>query len=290
MKRIIGSFGFVWIALSAVMVFAQTPAPKERARTGRPPLTIKTPGPLDRLQTSTRHHEWAEIESAGGRKVKTWVVYPEVDHPATVVVLIHENRGLTDWVRALADEVAEAGFVAVAPDLLSGTGPNGGATAEYGSEDKAIQAVYSLKPDQVTADLDAVFKHASEIGAGNKVVAVAGFCWGGGKAFEYATHNPKVAASFVFYGSAPKEEASYKNIQSPVYGFYGGDDARITLEVPKVEERMKALGKKYEPVIYKNAKHAFMRQGEMLPDANDPNRIARNEAFARWKKLLGELK
>ena len=65
MQRIIESVGFVWIALGAVMVLAQTPAPKERARVGTPPLTIKTPSLIDRLQTSTRQHEWAEIESAG---------------------------------------------------------------------------------------------------------------------------------------------------------------------------------------------------------------------------------
>ena len=295
MKRITALLGVVCIGVFVHAAIAQdakpgSPVPPEGRRVGTPPVTIKTPGPLDRLQTSTRHHEWAEIESAGGRKVKTWVVYPEVDHPATVVVLIHENRGLTDWVRALADQVAEAGFVAVAPDLLSGTGPDGGGTAEYGSEDKAIQAVYGLKPEQVMADLDAVFKHASEIGAGNKVVAVAGFCWGGGKTFEYATHNPKVAAACVFYGSAPKDESSYKKIKAPVYGFYGGDDFRITGEVPKVEKLMKSLDKKFEPVIYKDAKHAFMRQGELATEAGDPNRKARDEAFARLKKLLSQLK
>ncbi len=169
------------------------------------------------------------------------------------------------------------------------TGPNGGGTAEFGSEDKAIKAISGLKPEQVTADLDAVFKHASEIGAGNKVVAVAGFCWGGGQTFAYATHNPNVAAACVFYGSAPKDESSYKNIKAPVYGFYGGDDARITLEVPKVEKLMKSLDKKFEPVIYKNAKHAFMRQGELATEAGDPNRKARDEAFARLKKLLSAL-
>jgi len=254
------------------------------------PLTLKTPGPLERLQTSPRHHEFVDIESPGGRKVKTWVVYPQVDHPATVVVLIHENRGLTDWVRSLADEMAEAGYVAVAPDLLSGTAPSGGGTTEYGSEDKAIKAIYALKQDQVTADLDAVFKYAKEMSAGNKVVAVGGFCWGGGQTFAYSTHNPDVASSFVFYGTAPKDEADYKNIKAPVYGFYGGDDFRITGEVPKVEKRMKALDKKYEPVIYKGAQHAFMRQGEMTGDAGNPNRKARDEAWERWKKLLGELK
>jgi carboxymethylenebutenolidase len=277
----------------SVSAFAQEAVKKRVAdekRRASAPLTLKTPGPLERLQTSPRHHEWAEIESAGGRKVKTWVVYPEVNHPATVVVLIHENRGLTDWVRSLADEVAEAGFVAVAPDLLSGTAPGGGGTAEYGDEDKAIQGIYKLPQQQVTADLDAVFDYASKLESGNKVVAVSGFCWGGGQTFAYATHNPKVASSFVFYGPAPKDEAAYKDINAPVYGFYGGDDFRITGAVPNVEKLMKSLDKKYEPVIYKGAKHAFMRQGEMTKDPKNADRKARDEAFERWTKLLGELK
>src|SRR5947207_7143 len=139
----------VVMSLVANSAFAQKSKdanPDERKpRAASDPVLIKTPGPLERLQTSPRHHEWAEIDSSGGRKVKTWIVYPQVDHPATLVLLIHENRGLTDWVRGLADEVAEAGYVAVAPDLLSGTAPGGGGTAEYGSEDKAIQAIYRLK-------------------------------------------------------------------------------------------------------------------------------------------------
>jgi carboxymethylenebutenolidase len=265
---------------------------EKRQRTGSPPLLLKTPGPMERLQTSPRHHEWEEIDSADGRKVRTWVVYPEVDHAATVVILIHENRGLTDWVRATADEVAEAGYIAVAPDLLSGTAPGDGGTEAYASEQKAIEAISGLrsKQKQVAGDLDAVFEYASRLKAGNKKVAVAGFCWGGGQTFRYATHNPKIAAAFVFYGPEPDDEDAYKQIEAPVYGFYGGDDYRISGAVPDVEKRMKAAGKKYEPVIYKGAKHAFMRQGEMTDDANDPNRKARDEAWKRWTKLLGELK
>jgi carboxymethylenebutenolidase len=138
--------------------------------------------------------------------------------------------------------------------------------------------------------LDAVFDYASKLEAGNKVVAVSGFCWGGGQTFSYATHNPKVASSFVFYGPAPKDEATYKDIKAPVYGFYGGEDFRISGAVPNVEKQMKSLDKKYEPVIYKGAKHAFMRQGEMTDNPKDDDRKARDEAFTRWTKLLNELK
>jgi carboxymethylenebutenolidase len=243
-----------------------------------------------RLEESPRHHEWVDIDSAGGRKVKSWVVFPEVSQPATVVVVIHENRGLTDWVRGVADQLAEAGYVAVAPDLLSGTAPGGGGTAEYGSEDAARNGIGKLPQAQVTADLDAVYEYAAKMPAGNKVVAVGGFCWGGGQTFAYAAHNPKIAAGFVFYGSAPRNESDYQKIEVPVYGFYGGNDFRITGEVPNVEKRMKQLGKKFEPVVYEGAGHGFMRQGEMTDDANNADRKARDQAWERWKKLLAGLK
>ena len=246
--------------------------------------------PARRLENSRRHHEWVEIEAEGGRKVRTWVVYPEVDRPATTVIVIHENRGLTDWVRSVADQLAEAGYLALAPDLLSGTAPGGGGTSEYSSEDAARTGIGNLPPEQVLADLDAVFKHAKGMEASNKVVAVGGFCWGGGKTFAYAAHNPDIAAAFVFYGSAPRDAGDYEKIEAPVYGFYGGNDFRITGAVPKVEERTKQLGKKYEPVVYDRAGHGFMRQGEMTRDANHPDRKARDRAWDRWKKILAGLK
>ncbi|HEX4415675.1 MAG TPA: dienelactone hydrolase family protein [Lacipirellulaceae bacterium] len=249
-----------------------------------------TPDFAKRIENSPRHGEWADIESAGGRKVHTWVVYPQVDHPATVVLVIHENRGLTDWVRGAADQLAEAGYVAVAPDLLSGTAPGGGNTPEYGSEEKATAGIYKLPQDQVTADLDAVYKYAKGLSAGNKTVAVGGFCWGGGQTFRYATHNANIAAAFVFYGPAPENADDYKKIAAPVYGFYGGKDFRISGEVPNVEKRMKQLGKEYDPVIYEGAGHAFMRLGEVAKDESDPNRKAHDQAWERWKKLLGQTK
>ncbi|HJQ79979.1 MAG TPA: dienelactone hydrolase family protein [Lacipirellulaceae bacterium] len=245
--------------------------------------------PADRLENSRRHHEWVDIESPGGRKVKTWVVYPEVDRPATTVIVIHENRGLTDWVRGVADQLAEAGYLALAPDFLSGTAPGGGGTAEYGSEDAARNGIGRLPAEQVTSDLDAVVKHAKTMPASNKVVAVAGFCWGGGKAFASAFRSD-IAAAFVFYGSAPSDEAAYEHIQAPVYGFYGGNDFRITGAVPNVEKRMEQLGKKFEPVVYEGAGHGFMRQGEMTTDANNPDRKARDQGWERWKKILAGLK
>jgi carboxymethylenebutenolidase len=254
-----------------------------------PVPVIAQPEVLERLEKSPRHHEFVDIEAPGGRKVHTWVVYPEVDRPATTVIVIHENRGLTDWVRGVADQLAEAGFLALAPDMLSGTAPGGGNTPEFGSEDAARTGIGKLPQKQVTADLDAVFDYAKKMDAGNKIVAVGGFCWGGGQTFAYATHNPNIAAAFVFYGSEPQDEAAYKNIKAPVHGFYGGNDFRITGQVDSVAKTMKELGKKYDPVVYKGAGHGFLRQGEMR-DSNEADRKAREEAWVRWKKLLSELK
>jgi carboxymethylenebutenolidase len=217
-------------------------------------------------------------------------VFPEVERPATTVIVIHENRGLTDWVRGVADQLAEAGYLALAPDMLSGAAPRGGNTPEFGSEDKARDGIYKLSAAQVTADLDAVYKHAKEMPAGNKIVAVGGFCWGGGQTFAYATHNPRIAAAFVFYGSAPKDAADFEKIAAPVYGFYGSKDFRITGEVPQIEKRMKEFSKKFDPVTYKDAGHGFMRQGEMTTDTSNPDRQARDKAWERWRKLLVELK
>ncbi len=241
----------------------------------------------ERLDNSPRHHEWSDIKTKAGRTVKTFVAYPEVKDRALAVVVIHENKGLTDWVRGVADQLAEAGYVAIAPDFLSQTGPDGGGTESYASNDNATRGINALPPEQVLDDLDAAVAYAQGLKAANGKVAVAGFCWGGGKSFACAAHNPKIAAAFVFYGRSPEQEALSK-IAVPVYGFYGEMDNRITGQVPQVEKQMKLLGKTFEPVVYDGAGHGFMRSGE-APDASPENKKARNEAWTRWKETLKKL-
>lgn len=241
-----------------------------------------------RLADSPRHHEWINVASDPDRTVRCWVVYPEKDRRTPAVVLIHENRGLNDWARSMADQVAEAGYLAVAPDLLSGAGPGGGGTESFASSDDARTAIYRLQQPQVLRDLDAVVTHARRMPASTGTVAVAGFCWGGGQAFQMAGHDGDIAAAYVFYGRAPEQESVLKSIRAPVYGFYGGSDFRITGQVPMVSRRMEALGKTFEPVVYEGAGHGFMRSGEAA-GAAPANRKARAAAWARWKKLLGDL-
>ena len=249
--------------------------------------TTKGTVPESRLEGSPRHHEWVQVKSATGRTVRAYVAFPEIDKPVPAVVVIHENRGLNDWARSVTDQVAEAGYVAIAPDLLSGSGPDGGGTDSHPSSDAAREAIYKLPPQQVLDDLDAVVIHARGLAATNDRVAVAEFCWGGGQTFQYARHRADIAAAFVFYGRAPETD-TMKGIEVPVYGFYGGNDHRITGAVPDVQKTMQTFGKTYEPVVYEGAGHGFMRSGEG-PDAEPANMDARSQAWQRWKGLLGEL-
>src|SRR5437588_5624681 len=174
-----------------------------------------------RLEKSPRHLEWVKVKH-GDREVTCFIAYPEVKDKATAVIVIHEIFGLSDWVRGVTDQCAEAGYIAIAPDLLSGMGPGGGGTAEIGSRDAVTKAISSLPPDQITADLNAVMDYVSKLPACNGKVAVGGFCWGGGQTFRFATHNPNIKAAFVFYGSGPDKEADVARIAAPVYGFYAG--------------------------------------------------------------------
>jgi carboxymethylenebutenolidase len=241
-----------------------------------------------RLDASPRHHEWVDIKTKAGRTVRAFLVYPEASKPVPAVLVIHENKGLTDWVRSVVDQLAEAGYVALAPDLLSQTGPDKGGTDSFGSVEAATKGIYKLPQDQVVGDLDACAEYLHKLDAVNKKIAVAGFCWGGGQTFRYATHNPDLMGAFVFYGPAPAEPEELKNIKAPVYGFYGGNDFRISGEVPKTKEAMAKLKKPYDAVIYEKAGHGFMRSGEG-PQAEPPNSKAMKEAWDRWKKLLKEL-
>jgi carboxymethylenebutenolidase len=239
-----------------------------------------------RLEASPRHHEYVSLK-AGNRTVEAFVVYPEIKTKAPVVILIHEIFGLSDWAKEMADELAAQGFIVVAPDLLSGMGPNGGGSSAFPSQDATVKAVSGLDPAGVNAALDAAADYGKKIPAGNGKLAVVGFCWGGGKSFAFATHRKDLSAAFVFYGSGP---ADVSTITAPVYGFYAANDARIGATVPATTAAMKAAGKKYEPVTYDGAGHGFMRAGEDPNNTVPGNKTAREQAFERLVKLLHELK
>jgi carboxymethylenebutenolidase len=238
-----------------------------------------------RLDASPRHHEYVALKH-DNRTVQAFVVYPEVKTKAPVIVLIHEIFGLSDWAKEMADELAAQGFIVIAPDLLSGFGPNGGGSSEFPSQDATVKAVSGLDPEVATADLDAAADYGKHLPAGNGKIAVVGFCWGGGKSFAFATHRKDLSAAFVFYGPGP---ADVTTITAPVYGFYAGNDARIGATVPGTVAAMKAAGKKYEPVTYDGAGHGFMRAGEDPTNTVPGNKTAREQGFTRLVMLLKEM-
>jgi carboxymethylenebutenolidase len=289
-----------------------------------PDETITQDWAKDRLAKSPRHREWVKIKN-GNREVNSFIVYPESNKKATAVVVIHEIFGMSDWVQQLTDELAEAGYIAIAPDLLSGMGPNGGGTSEIAATgNNAVgQAIRALPPDQLAGDLNAVADYVAKVPGANGKVTVGGFCWGGSSTFFFATRRPTLKAAFVFYGSAPSnsaqgqpyavDKAALGKIGAPVYGFYAENDMRINATLEATTAGMKELNKPYEPVIYAGAGHGFMRAGEapapVAPAATGnadtdkaamdkynkdltaykANKKARDDAWVRWKAILGKL-
>jgi carboxymethylenebutenolidase len=242
----------------------------------------------ERIDKSPRHIEWVKVNH-DNRDVNCTIAYPESKDKATAVIVIHEIFGLTDWVRGVSDQLAEAGYIAMSPDLLSGMADGGGGTPEITKGGGDVRAkIQALPPDQITADLNAVADYLAKLPSCNGKVVVCGFCWGGGQTFRYATNNKDLKAAFVFYGPGPTSETEIAKINCPVYGFYGGNDMRINATIPKTTELMKAANKTYEPVTYEGAGHGFMRAGEQ-PNAEPANKKARDEAWTRWKEILKKI-
>ncbi|MFA6504956.1 MAG: dienelactone hydrolase family protein [Treponemataceae bacterium] len=238
-------------------------------------------GAKDRLNSSPRHGEWARYPAAGGDSVDAWVVYPERKEKAPVVVVIHEIYGLTDWVRAVADQFAAEGFIAVAPDLLSGKGPGGKGSVGM-EKDTATALIRNLGAEEVVKRLDATAEYSKSLPSAATRFAVVGYCWGGGISFAYATARPDLSAAIVFYGTSPAAQ-SLAAVKAPVLGLYGGNDNRVNATIPAASNEMQRLGKRYETEIYQGAGHGFLRQQD---GQNGANMAATEKAWARVVNFL----
>jgi carboxymethylenebutenolidase len=234
-----------------------------------------------RLNASPRHGEWVKVES-GGDTINAWVVYPERSDRAPVVLVIHEIYGLTDWIRSVADQLAAEGYIAIAPDILTGKGPGGGGT-ESVDRDGAVALVRALDRGEVVVRLNAVAQFATSLPAAQDKWASVGFCWGGSTSFAYAAAQPNLSAAVVFYGSSPSAEALAR-IQGPVLALYGGDDARVNKTIPAAQTEMKRLGKSYQPEIYDGAGHGFLRAQEARDGAN------KRASEQAWPETIGFLR
>ena len=262
-----------------------TPAalPEPTPAAALPPTEETAP---DALNASLRHGEWVEVALPGSDvPISTWVVYPERSDSAPVVLVIHEIYGLTDWIRGVADQFAAEGFIAIAPDLLSGMGPEGGGTASLGERDNVVATIRTLEPDERTRRLNGVRTYALNIPAGNGRLGSVGFCWGGGASFAYAIDQPDLDAAVVYYGTSPAEAADYARINAPVLGLYGGDDERVNSTIPMAEEAMAGGGQSYEPIIYEGAGHGFLRAQD---DREGANKRATEQAWPRTVAFFQE--
>lgn len=262
---------------------APTPAAATAAPARDPNLPPSEEQAKAALEKSPRHGEYVDVKlPGGGAPVRTWVVYPERKDKAGVVLVIHEIYGLSDWIRGVADQLAREGFVAVAPDLVSGRGPGGGGTDSAANRDDVVKLVRGLTPEETAARLDAVRAWAIRLPAANGKGATIGFCWGGGQSFAYAASQPGLNAAVVYYGTPPENLAK---VSAPVAGFYGGDDARVTSTVSPADAEMKKLGKSYEPHVYDGAGHGFLRAQDGRDGAN---RKATEQAWPRTVAFLKE--
>ena len=259
-------------ALVLLSVAAMTAASATGIPASEPAAVMAMPpgeaGAKAALERSPRHHEWVDLSvPETGGKVAAFVAYPERKDKAPVVIVIHEVYGLTDWIRAVADRLAADGFIAIAPDFLSGRGPGGGGTDKFASRDDVVKAVRGLGAADVTAVLDAAERYGKALPAANGKAATMGFCWGGGQSFDYATKRPGLGAAVVFYGPSPDNNA-LTGVRAPVLGLYGGDDARVNATVGPAAARMKELGRSFAEHTYPGAGHGFLRAQDGRDGAN----------------------
>ena len=227
--------------------------------TGDLPGDNKNAQALEQLKSSPRHGEWVDIKASAGDPIKSFVVYPERKDKAPVVIVIQEIFGLTDWIRGVADQLAKEGFIAIAPDFMSGMGPNKGGSAELGEQASTVE-IRKLTPADVMRILNDVRAYALTIPAANGKTATVGFCWGGGASSTFALMQPGLNAAVAYYGGMPPDPAAFANARTPILGLYAANDNRVnsTLELAKTELAKKNVP--YEQHFFEGAGHGFLRQ------------------------------
>jgi carboxymethylenebutenolidase len=240
-------------------------ASSSHASASDPSLPAGAMDVAQRLASSPRHGEYVMISTGGNDSVRAWVVYPERSSKAPVVVVVHEIFGLSTWVRGVADQLAADGYIAIAPDLLTGKATPGTDTL---TQEAATAAIRTLQPVDVQRQIAAVGRYGMSLPAAQHSYGTVGFCWGGGTSFAHAVMSPEgLGGAVVYYGTSPAL-ASLSSVRVPVLGLYAGDDARVGATVPPADSAMRAMGRSFEVHSFAGAGHGFLRQQDGKNGAN----------------------
>ena len=232
-----------------------------------------------RLASSPRHGEWVKVAWEPGSKdsLMAYIVYPSTNNAKSpVVVVVHEIYGLSTWVRAVADQAAAAGFIAIAPDLTSRV--RGGPSMDSLTTDSASKLTRSLSSAERNKGIAAVARFAMSQPAAAPRYGVIGYCWGGSTVWMHAVNGgvPGYSGGVAYYGlpymnGAVPNGDSLAKINKPVMMFNGAKDTRTGAPMPAVDSAMKALNKSYYGKNFPGAVHGFLR-------AQDDPKANRDEA------------
>jgi carboxymethylenebutenolidase len=237
----------------------ETPGPSSGGPSSQPPgmanalptQSITWPGPQGDLQAA-----WAQAANSKG-----------------AVLVIHENKGLNDWVRSVAGRLAGAGYSAMAIDLLS----EKGGTGAFPDPAQATAALGTIPPEQFTHDLNSAVAQLKLRAPGQKV-AVVGFCFGGGLVWQLLAGGALgVSAAVPFYGPLP-DNPDFTGSKAAVLGIYGALDTRVTGSQPAAKAALDRTGLVNEMVVEPAADHAFFND-------TGPRDNAAAAADA-WQRLL----
>jgi carboxymethylenebutenolidase len=253
-----------------------------------------------RLAASPRHGEWVKVawEPGSSDSLMAWIVYPTTSRAKSpVVVVVHEIFGLSTWVRAVADQAAAEGFIAIAPDLISRV--RGGPSTVELPGDSARKLISGVSSTERNKGIASAARYAMSQPSAAPKYAVIGYCWGGSTVFMHTINGgiPGFAGGVAFYGlpymNGPVPNAdSLARIKTPIMLLSGSKDARIGAAMPAVDSSMKALGKNYSGKNYEGAVHGFLRAQDDPRAARDTAEEAANLAATKdaWPRTVAFLK
>jgi carboxymethylenebutenolidase len=215
--------------------------------------------------------EYGKYAGVNG-EMTAYIARPKANKKYATIIIIHENRGLNAHIEDVARRAAKAGYLAIAPNILSPLG-------ELPKNDDELRAKFStLKPEENIQNFKLAFEYASSRKDSNGKFGCVGFCWGGAMANNLAVEVPNLKAAVAFYGRQP-EAAKVANIKAAVQLHYGGLDTRVNEGIPAYEAALKANNISYELYIYEGVNHAFH---------NDTAPTRYNEAAAKlaWQRTI----